>query len=325
MAKVKIVTEAPPIVKVTYTIVIVIVTRSVSNCSLVILDVMEEDNRNRYADDWSLRLDKYIQELTSEQMKKVVRYAVDWNTNSRYAYVAQVFISSLFRVVKVKNLLDIDTVVESVNSFIAYSERHYQRLDRLHQEVYLLDYITSYAGLQTVNSNSNSDSKSQSNSDNQRSSDSKTKINTSVVPKLLQQKNSTPAVHNTIPVIFNTSDAMMVSDNDTDSDSGEDEILPKNLQEKFTANAEGTNYSTDPEHDSEIDTKKTMAIGNKGSTATKVTEKQVINSNSNSNSEIRTKKKRKATESPTVTESPKGKGKAVTAEKKVKKVRKNSL
>lgn len=80
-------------------------------------------------------------------MDKLLRYLKDWVSNSRHCYSSQVLMNCLLRVVKVDRLLKHPGLKESLNALISYSERHFQRLDRLQQATYMLEYFTSQISL----------------------------------------------------------------------------------------------------------------------------------------------------------------------------------
>lgn len=100
-----------------------------------------------FSADWSLRLDSYVSALSDEQVDKLLRYLKDWVSNSRHCYSSQVLMNCLLRVVKVERLLKHPGLKESLNALISYSERHFQRLDRLQQATYMLEYFTSQISL----------------------------------------------------------------------------------------------------------------------------------------------------------------------------------
>jgi U3 small nucleolar RNA-associated protein 13 len=109
------------------------------------------------------RLNSYVALWSDNDIEKVVGYMKEWNTNARYSYVSQCFISSLFTgviiiayslthshthiltlslpVVKVEKLLKIRSVCEAVPALLSYTDRHYQRVDKLYQGSYLLEYM----------------------------------------------------------------------------------------------------------------------------------------------------------------------------------------
>jgi len=74
---------------------------------------------------------------------QVVGYLVDWNTNAKHAYVSQALLAALVRVVRTDRLLTLRAFAEATPGLLAYSERHFSRVDRLHQASYVLEYMAS--------------------------------------------------------------------------------------------------------------------------------------------------------------------------------------
>jgi U3 small nucleolar RNA-associated protein 13 len=100
-----------------------------------------------FTSDWSRRLDPYVKAFTPEQLDKVVTYLKEWNTNARHCYTSQVLLHALLRLVRAEELMKHRVVLEALPALLSYSERHYQRLDRLNQASYMLDYFASMIAL----------------------------------------------------------------------------------------------------------------------------------------------------------------------------------
>ncbi|CAG8464371.1 1252_t:CDS:10 [Acaulospora colombiana] len=66
-------------------------------------------------------IDEIIGTLSKENLEQMLKYLRDWNTNARHSRTAQI----------VLNLLD---------GLLPYTERHYQRLDRMLTDSYIIDY-----------------------------------------------------------------------------------------------------------------------------------------------------------------------------------------
>lgn len=86
-------------------------------------------------------LDKYVQDWSDEEVGKIVTHLKDWNTNAKHCFVCHVLLSALLRVLKVDRLLKLPLLVDALPGLLSYSERHYQRLDRLNQATYMLEYM----------------------------------------------------------------------------------------------------------------------------------------------------------------------------------------
>lgn len=105
--------------------------------------------------DWSKRLDKVLHDLlrldeddqTSHQqqiLQQILTYAADWNTNTKNCYTTQLLLNSLLRVVRLPRLMTPQSgLTEQIQGLLAYTERHYQRVNRLAQASHLLDYLVT--------------------------------------------------------------------------------------------------------------------------------------------------------------------------------------
>jgi U3 small nucleolar RNA-associated protein 13 len=89
------------------------------------------------------RLDKFIKVWTDDEIEKISSYLKEWNTNSRYCYISQVLINCLIRVIKIDRLLKIGIFSEAIKGLLSYSDRHYNRVDKLHQSSYIIEYMSS--------------------------------------------------------------------------------------------------------------------------------------------------------------------------------------
>lgn len=96
------------------------------------------------------KLDRYVSKFNDDECTKLVSFCKEWNTNSRNAHLSQLALSSLLRTLGVERLLSIKQVANAVPALLAYSERHFQRIDRLHQAAYALEYISGLMSLLPV-------------------------------------------------------------------------------------------------------------------------------------------------------------------------------
>lgn len=105
------------------------------------------DNPDLFCSVWSRRLDPYVLAFTEEQLEKVVTYLKEWNANARHCFTSQVLLNALLRLVRADALMKHRVVLEALPALLSYSERHYQRLDRLNQASYMLEYFASMIAL----------------------------------------------------------------------------------------------------------------------------------------------------------------------------------
>lgn len=88
------------------------------------------------------KLENTIRELDDSQMASLLKRVRDWNINFKHFEIAQ----KVLAVVVDKLNMDTPDVRKVVESIIPYNERHYQRLDDLIEESYMLDYAVQEMG-----------------------------------------------------------------------------------------------------------------------------------------------------------------------------------
>lgn len=88
----------------------------------------------------SFGLEKCISLLTDEQLAILLKKARDWNINSKNFEISQRLFSVILKCFSPERLMGIQGISKVVEAIIPYNERHYQRIDDLLQETYILDY-----------------------------------------------------------------------------------------------------------------------------------------------------------------------------------------
>jgi U3 small nucleolar RNA-associated protein 13 len=94
-------------------------------------------------EDIKLAFDEYVTEWSADDLVQVMGYVKEWNTNSRNSYVVNVLLTSVIRLVGIDELIKLPALAELLAGISAYSDRHFQRLDRLHEATYLLEFVNS--------------------------------------------------------------------------------------------------------------------------------------------------------------------------------------
>ena len=89
----------------------------------------------------------FIRQWTVEQLETIAGYLLEWNTNARHCFVSQCLLHSLLETHGATALMKVRGLRLQLTAFIAYSERHFQRVDRLHQAAFLLEYMSSLMSL----------------------------------------------------------------------------------------------------------------------------------------------------------------------------------
>ncbi|XP_070581106.1 transducin beta-like protein 3 isoform X2 [Ptychodera flava] len=85
-------------------------------------------------------LDKTIGKLREDQIASVLDFAVQWNTNSKHCHQAQTVLKVVLQKIHPEDLVKYPNVKECLEGFLPYTERHFQRMDRLLQQSMFVEY-----------------------------------------------------------------------------------------------------------------------------------------------------------------------------------------
>jgi len=96
----------------------------------------------------SIVLQKHITSWDLDRIAQVLKYCREWNTRARNSALAMWVLQAIVTTVSVDRLTSKDatetshgSIPEIVTGITPYAERHFDRLDRLHANSYLLDYL----------------------------------------------------------------------------------------------------------------------------------------------------------------------------------------
>ena len=104
----------------------------------VLTEVMKEGRQDGH--DGEARIAELVCALDDERMDVLLTYVRDWNSNSKTALVANLVLQTLFTHFPLSALQKRKLLVDSLPGMALYCERHFQRIDRLLQRSYLIDY-----------------------------------------------------------------------------------------------------------------------------------------------------------------------------------------
>ncbi|CCH45009.1 putative WD repeat-containing protein [Wickerhamomyces ciferrii] len=85
-------------------------------------------------------LDQVIGTLNDEQIILLFKRIRTWNVNAKFFQVCQKLIKILLLKFSVERLIEIPGLVGLISSIIPYNERHYERIDGLVEQSFILDY-----------------------------------------------------------------------------------------------------------------------------------------------------------------------------------------
>ncbi|KAL7576049.1 hypothetical protein ACA910_000835 [Epithemia clementina (nom. ined.)] len=83
---------------------------------------------------------------SNEKLVRVLQYCREWNTRSRNCHVALLLIRAILSTIPIHVLASIEGVPQIMAGIVPYAERHFDRLDRLHESSFLIEYVLGSMG-----------------------------------------------------------------------------------------------------------------------------------------------------------------------------------
>ncbi|KAI2501438.1 hypothetical protein MHU86_13028 [Fragilaria crotonensis] len=82
-----------------------------------------------------------------EKITQILKYCRDWNTRARNSHIAMLVVQAVVTSIPVHTLAAADGVPEIFAGITPYAERHFDRLDRMYANAFLLDYTLFSMGV----------------------------------------------------------------------------------------------------------------------------------------------------------------------------------
>jgi len=92
-------------------------------------------------------LDLHVKGWEVERVSQMMRYCRQWNARALNCHVAQWVVESVVRVRSVEELAGLAEVVEYVKAMKVYSERHFERMEKVIVSSYEVDYVSETMGV----------------------------------------------------------------------------------------------------------------------------------------------------------------------------------
>ncbi|XP_060204098.1 protein TORMOZ EMBRYO DEFECTIVE [Lycium barbarum] len=86
------------------------------------------------------QIGKALKALAKEEFRLLLEYVREWNTKPKNCHVAHFVLSWAFRILPSTEFVEIRGIVELLEGLIPYTQRHFNRLDRLERSTFMLDY-----------------------------------------------------------------------------------------------------------------------------------------------------------------------------------------
>ncbi|KAJ3415807.1 Transducin (beta)-like 3 [Chytridiales sp. JEL 0842] len=108
-----------------------------------LLKLFEELHKHRVEKESATGLtsvDTFLRTLDDERLEKFLKYIQDWNTNTKYAHIAQNLLNLFLASFPSDRLLKLPRIKETIEAFIPYTERHFTHADELLKKSYVIGF-----------------------------------------------------------------------------------------------------------------------------------------------------------------------------------------
>ncbi|XP_057970053.1 protein TORMOZ EMBRYO DEFECTIVE [Malania oleifera] len=102
-----------------------------------LFELFAELCRKRKAED---QIEKTLHALGKEEFHLLLEYVREWNTKPKLCHIAQFVLFRVFNILPPTEIIEIRGIGELLEGLIPYSQRHFNRIDRLIRSTLLLDY-----------------------------------------------------------------------------------------------------------------------------------------------------------------------------------------
>ncbi|KAJ2777307.1 U3 small nucleolar RNA-associated protein [Coemansia interrupta] len=85
-------------------------------------------------------IDDVVGSLAPEQLGRLLGYVRNWNTNGKFAHIAQAVLYCILTRYTTQAILDLPSAKDLISAIQPYSERHFSRLDGLLTDSFIVDY-----------------------------------------------------------------------------------------------------------------------------------------------------------------------------------------
>ncbi|XP_071953471.1 transducin beta-like protein 3 [Antedon mediterranea] len=106
-----------------------------------------------------------IAKLRLDQIDALLKFAVQWNTNSKHCHVAQAVVNTVLSQFSQAQLLECVNITESLEGLLPYTQRHFSRMNRLMEQSMFVEYTWHRLRTVTAPSIQNADEKREINAE----------------------------------------------------------------------------------------------------------------------------------------------------------------
>jgi len=96
--------------------------------------------------DWEQIVTQIISKFSLPRLETCLKYISSWNTNAKHSATAMKTLRYILSIFEPSTIEQIPGIKEIIEGLIPYTERHFQRIDKLLQKSYIIDYTLQMLG-----------------------------------------------------------------------------------------------------------------------------------------------------------------------------------
>jgi U3 small nucleolar RNA-associated protein 13 len=106
----------------------------------VLTSIVENDIQKGHSTGLRTLRDHCRTSWSMDKVTQILKYCRDWNTRARNSHMAMLVVQAVVTSIPAHKLAETEELAQVFAGITPYAERHFDRLDRMHANAYLLDY-----------------------------------------------------------------------------------------------------------------------------------------------------------------------------------------
>ena len=91
-------------------------------------------------------LQNHVKKWSMDRVTKILKYCREWNTRARNSHISMLTVKAIVTSFPIDELARVDGLATVLSGIAPYAERHFERIDKLHTNSFLIDFALSSMG-----------------------------------------------------------------------------------------------------------------------------------------------------------------------------------
>ena len=104
----------------------------------VLVAIVENDLSN--GKDALLTMQSHVKSWAMDRITQILKYCREWNTRARNSHISMLTVKAIVTIIPADQLACVEGLPEILVGIAPYADRHFERIDKLHANSYLIDF-----------------------------------------------------------------------------------------------------------------------------------------------------------------------------------------